>query len=372
MGNSQQSLSRRLSWRRLVMGIGLASLVGAAFCFGRLFSPAEAVANPPDAATAKAIEPMPPPLYKSTGDSDYSRRAVAWIGDNEVVTREELGEYLIARFGAERLEMLVNKRIIDKACQEKGIDVTEAEIEAVLADDLKSLNMDKKQFVNDLLKKYHKSLYEWREDVIRPKLQMKKLAQGRVTATAEDLAKAYEAYYGERIECQMIMWPKNERHLADKMWDTLRKNPIEFDKQARSQASGELAKCGGRLAPIARHTTGYENMEQTLFSLEKGEVSPILETPEGFVVVKCLARLPADQTKKLEAVRPELEKEVIEKKTQLEIGKVFDELKKKANAKIYLKKPDNDNDYRQAAEQELRGNSLGKSSSPASKPPVGN
>jgi hypothetical protein len=371
MGTSKQGLSRRLNWRKLVMGVGLAGLVGGAFCFGRLFSPAEAVAKPPEVVIEKATEPMPPPLYKSTGDREYCQRAVAWIGDSEVVTREELGEYLIARFGAERLEMLVNKRIIDKACQEKGIDVTEAEIDSVLVDDLKSLNMDKKQFVDNLLKKYHKSLYEWREDVIRPKLQMKKLAQDRVTVTADDLAKAYEAYYGERVECQMIMWPKSERHVADKLWDTIRKDPNEFDKQARSQASGQLAKCGGKLAPIARHTTGYENMEQTLFTLEKGEVSPIMETPEGIVVVKCLGRLPANHAKKLEDVRPDLEKEVIEKKVQIEIAKVFEELRKKANPKLYLKKPDNDNDYRQAAEQELR-NSLGKSSKPAAKPPVGN
>jgi hypothetical protein len=267
--------------------------------------------------------------------------------------------------------MLVNKRIIDRACQEKGIDVTEAEIDSVLVDDLKSLNMDKKQFVDNLLKKYHKSLYEWREDVIRPKLQMKKLAQDRVTVTADDLAKAYEAYYGERVRCQMIMWPKSEMQIALKVWDSLRKDPKEFDKLARTQASAPLARVGGQLDPIARHTTGDESLEQMIFSLEKGEVSPVRETPEGIVVVKCLGRVPADKTKRLEDVRSELEKEVIEKKIVIEIAKVFDELHKKANPKLYLKKPDNDNDYRQAAEQELR-NSLGKSANPAAKPPLGN
>jgi parvulin-like peptidyl-prolyl isomerase len=371
MGTSKQGLSRRLNWRKLVMGVGLAGLVGGAFCFGRLFSPAEAVAKPPEVVIEKATEPMPPPLYKSTGDREYCQRAVAWIGDSEVVTREELGEYLIARFGAERLEMLVNKRIINKACQEKDFDVTEAEIDSVLVDDLKSLNMDKKQFVNNLLKKYNKSLYEWREDVIRPKLQMKKLAQDRVTVTADDLAKAYEAYYGEQVRCQMIMWPTSERDIAFKVWDSLRKDPNEFDKLARMQASAPLARVGGQLDPIARHTTGDESLEQLLFSLEKGEVSPVRETREGIVVVKCLERIPANKTKRLEDVRAELEKEVIEKKTVIEVTNVFNELRKKANPKLYLKKPDNDNDYRQAAEQELR-NSLGKSGNATAKPPLGN
>jgi hypothetical protein len=370
MGASRQDLTRRLNWRKCVIGVGLAGMVGAAFCFGRLVSPPQATANPPEAVAEKSPEPPPPLLYKSTGDSDYSKRAVAWIGDKEVVTREELGEYLIARFGAERLEMLVNKRIIENACREKGIDVTEAEIDAVLADDVKSLGVSKEIFVKDVLKKYHKSIYEWREDVIRPKLQMKKLSQDRVTATAEDLAKAFEAYYGEKVECQMIMWPKTELHLAKKVWDTIRKDEKEFDRLARSQANGNLASAGGRLEKLGRNTTGNPEMERVVFSLDKGEVSPVLETKEGVVVVKLLNKYPAEN-KKIEEVRPALEKEVIERKIQAEIPIVFDELRKKANAKLYLKKADTDNDVRQAAEQEIRNN-LTKHGPAATKPPSGN
>jgi hypothetical protein len=370
MGASRQDFSRQLNWRKCVIGMGLAGVIGGAFCFGRLFSPPEATANPPQAVAEKSPEAEPPLLFKSTGDSDYSKRAVAWIGDKEVITREELGEYLIARFGAERLEMLINKRIIDNACREKGVDVTEAEIDSVLTDDVKSLGVSKEDFVKVVLKKYNKSLYEWREDVIRPKLQMKKLAEGRVTVTAEDLAQAYEAYYGEKVECLMIMWPKNELHVAKRVWDSIRKDANEFEKVARSQASGELAKVGGKLAPFGRHTTGNAEMERVAFSLDKGEVSPILETKEGIVVVKLLNKVPA-QNKKLEEVRKDLEKDVIERKTQLEIPIVFADLKKKANAKNYLQKANSDNDIRAAAEQELRNNTT-KRGSATTKPPTGN
>jgi len=370
MGASRQDLTRRLNSRKCVIGVGLACVVGGAFCFGRLVSPPQATANPPEAVAEKSPEPPPPLLYKSTGDSDYSKRAVAWIGDKEVVTREELGEYLIARFGAERLEMLVNKRIIENACKEKGIDVMEAEIDAVLADDVKSLGVTKEDFVTKVLKKYNKSLYEWREDVIRPKLQMKKLTQDRVTVTADDLAKAYEAYYGEKVECQMIMWPKSELHIAKKVWDSIRKDANEFDRLARSQASGQLASSGGKLEKFGRNTTGDPEMERIVFSLEKGEVSPVIGTKEGVVVVKLINKYPAEN-KKLEDVRPALEKEVIERKIQAEIPLVFDELRKKANAKLYLKKANTDNDIRQAAEQEIRNN-LTKHGPATTKPPSGN
>jgi parvulin-like peptidyl-prolyl isomerase len=153
----------------------------------------------------------------------------------------------------------------------------------------------------------------------------------------------------------MIMWPTKELEIAKRVWDTIRKDSNEFDKLARTQASGQLASAGGKLSPFGHNSTGEPELERVAFSLDKGEVSPVLGTKEGVVVIKLLNRIPA-QSKKLEEVRPELEKEVIEKKVQIEITKVFDELKKKANAKLYLKKGTSDNEIRQAAEQEIRNN----------------
>ena len=103
------------------------------------------------------------------------------------ITREELGEYLIARHGADRLQHLVNKRIIELACQAHGIQVSDKEIDAALAEDLASLKVSAKEFEEKTLKDYGKSLYEWREDVIRPKLYMTKLCQDSVDVTPDDL-----------------------------------------------------------------------------------------------------------------------------------------------------------------------------------------
>src|SRR5436190_293541 len=62
--------------------------------------------------------------------SDASRRVVAYIYGNVPVTREDLGEYLIARFGVERVDFLVNHKIVNMACQAKGIVITDGEVEA--------------------------------------------------------------------------------------------------------------------------------------------------------------------------------------------------------------------------------------------------
>src|SRR5262249_30646319 len=119
-------------------------------------------------------------------------QVVATFNGDIRVTREELGEYLIARYGPEHLELLVNHRIIDRACQERGVGVTDAEVEEALKKDLQVMNVDREHFVKDLLSKYKKNLYEWKEDVIRPRLLLTKLCRDRVRATDEDIQQAFE------------------------------------------------------------------------------------------------------------------------------------------------------------------------------------
>ena len=147
---------------------------------------------------------MQPAAPAPTGPaSDYNKRPVAYIHDNEIISREQLGEYLIARYGAEKLPLLINKLIIEEACRAKGIEVTAAEVEASLAEDLGAMNVDQKTFVNNVLKQYKKTLYEWKEDVIRPKLLMTKLVRSRIVVTEEEIRTGFEAYHGEKIDCQL-------------------------------------------------------------------------------------------------------------------------------------------------------------------------
>src|SRR5205814_3991126 len=115
--------------------------------WGHQDSLSRAQATPPQKTAGETTPaPAPTPLVSS----DYSRRVVAYIYDTIPITREELGEDLIARKGAERLPNLVNKRIIEHACQEKGIEVTAAEVEADLVETLKGMQLERKRFVEDV------------------------------------------------------------------------------------------------------------------------------------------------------------------------------------------------------------------------------
>src|SRR5262249_24368282 len=160
-----------------------------------------------------------------------------------------------------RLGTLVNKRIIEHVCKEKGIDVTPAEVEADLAETLKGFSVNRSEFVSKILKPYKTTLYEWKEDVIKPRLLLTKLCRDRVQVPDEDVRTAYEAYHGQKLQCRMILWPREEKSHVFMLYPKIRDSEEEFDRASRQQADPKLAATAGEIAPFGRHTTGNEEME---------------------------------------------------------------------------------------------------------------
>ena len=326
-------MSIRVNRTRILVGAGVIGIAIAGALWGRHGSVSSATATQPP----QTSDPGPP---ISREGSDYSKQVIAYLYDNKVaLTREDFGEYLIARCGAgDRVNNMVNRYIIEYEARQRGIEVSSAEVEAEFNETLRGINTNKTDFVNTVLKPYHKTLYEWKEDVIRPRLMLTKMCRQRVTASEEELHNAYEAYYGEKIRCRIIKWSKKEQNIAIKVWPTIRDSEEEFDKAAKHQATAELAAKGGEVAPFGRYTTGNLEMEREAFALKPGEITKVIEAPEGFVVLKCIERIPPSHAKTLDEARAELTADIIKRKIdKVEIPRFFAEIREKAHAKVVYK-----------------------------------
>lgn len=341
--------------RRWVQVLGLAGAAAAGYLFGIT------------ADRASAQLPGAPPL--PTAD----KRVVAYIYGSIPVTREELGEFLIARGGAEKLELLVNKKIIEVEAARRNVIVTDTEVEAGLNDDLKGLGVSKDDFVKHVLPRYGKTLYEWTEDVIRPRLLLGKMCRERIKITDEDLRKAFENRYGEKRQAKVICWNRKDQRAAQSQWDEARKGDVEFDRVARTQADPNLAASCGLVAPVGRYAYAEiegqnDAVEKALFSLKVGEISQLFDTPAGIMCVKLVAIIPPDTTITLDKVRANLERDLIEAKLNLEIPKFFGELKKAAQPNLLLKGPPTQREFREGVQQLIQTSGI---TPPMTSPPMG-
>src|SRR5439155_2359280 len=215
---------------------------------------------------------------------------------------------------------------------------TDAEVEASILADCAMIGVNKADFIKKVLKQYDKTLYEWKEDVIKPRLLLTKLVKDRIAPpTDEELRQAFDAAYGEKRGCRIIIWPKGEERIALQEYDAVRKDEQGFARKARTQANSALAATGGEIKPIAHNSGVHEKVERAAFMLQPGEVSSQIETKEGVMVLKVDRIVPPDAAVKFEDKREALSKEVFDRKVTAEIPKLFKALREEANPTFILK-----------------------------------
>ncbi|MBA4064701.1 MAG: hypothetical protein C0501_13500 [Isosphaera sp.] len=314
-----------IAGRGWVRALGVAGAAAAGYVFGVT---ADRVTAQPAAAPPAA-----------------DKRVVAYIYGTTPVTREELGDFLIARGGHEKLDLVVNKKIIDLEAARRGLTVTALEVQAALAEDVRGMGIELKDFERHILPRYGKTLFEWTEDVVRPRILLGKMCKDRVKVTEDDLQKAFANRHGERRQAKIICWSSQDLKVAQKQWaearagETQAERDANFDRVARMQADPNLAASAGLVAPLGQFPDVEDDRcTKVLFSLKVGEMSELFETPAGVMCVKLVAVIPPDPKAKLEgALRDGLKKEVEDKKLSAEIPKFFTDLKKAAQPILLLK-----------------------------------
>lgn len=298
---------------------------------------------------------LPPDVPKPVRVPSPDPKLLAVVYGNVPVTREDLGEFLIARGGYEKLDLLVNKKIIEMAAARTNLTVTPQEVETAFAEDVKALGISKDDFIKVMLPKYKMTLTEWTDDALRPRLMLAKMVRGSVTVTADDLSRAFENKYGEKRRAKVIMWGKGELRQSQRDWEVARKGDADFDRMARGQSNTSLAARAGETTPVGRHVDAESDMlERVLFSLQVGEVSHLFETPAGIMCVKCVEVLPPTAGVKLEQVKDALEREVFAKKLDKAIPAHFGELKKAASPNLLLKGPPTPRENRDGVDHIIR------------------
>lgn len=192
--------------------------------------------------------------------------------NGEVITRARLADECVARKGEEILETLIARTLIDQALRAKKLEVTAAEIDQEIDNvAMRVAGLGREAWLRTLDKERGISPMQYARDIIFPALALRKLAAPRVQVTALDMRNAFEAQYGEKLRCRMIMVDKVQT--AKEIWEELRKNPGGFEKLAmeRSMDSGSRS-LGGLLAePISRHAYPQTVSDSAFYQLVDGD-----------------------------------------------------------------------------------------------------
>lgn len=284
-------------------------------------------------------------------------RYVAKVGD-AVITYDQVAEEAMARYGKEVLDQLINRTTIEIACRQRGIVVSESEVEQEITSISQEYGLDKTAWLQMLQAERSVTPLQYKRDIIWPMLALKKLAGSDVKITDADVRKAFERDYGPKVKARMIMMD-NPRRLQE-VWrqvneaceaakaeaapeDAIVKAAGAFGRIAREHSMEPTSKAlDGVIPPIRRHT-GPENasVENAAFDLKPGEISGIVQLPTPgaprYVVLYCEGRTePVVAPEQMSLVRDEIVAQLKKEKTQENVAGVFKKLQEETTVINYL------------------------------------
>jgi foldase protein PrsA len=181
-----------------------------------------------------------------TARMDARNTAFARV-NGEAISYEALAKECVERYGKEVLENMISRTIIQQACADKGIVVSEAEVSQQVIEISKKFGLAVDQYYKLLEAERGLSAVQYHRDIIWPMLALRKLAGKEVVITREMMQLAYEDNYGPRVKARMIVCDKQRR--AQEVWDKAKaqakRRRNDFDALARDYSVEPNSRASG-------------------------------------------------------------------------------------------------------------------------------
>jgi parvulin-like peptidyl-prolyl isomerase len=313
---------------RRVREIGTAVVVVGACLAWRLAMPTTSSEAAPPVASARK-QPAAP------AETPPAARPIALVNGAEV-TADQLAAECLSRHGAVVVETLVNRAVIEQACRRGGIAVTPQDIDAEIEAMSRRFSVPRDKFLELIQQERGVTPKQYTDDILWPTLALRRLASAAVEPTPEELQTAFEKQFGPAVKARIIV--ARTQAEAESLRAKALAAPDDFPALARQHSVDVAsASANGWVQPIRPHS-GDPAFDQAAFRLRAGEISPVVQVADQFIVLKCEGHLPAD-TVKLEDVRPRLAEDIREKKSRQASGDVFKKLQDATTVENVLNDP---------------------------------
>ena len=233
---------------------------------------------------------------------------------DEKLTKNKLMKSVLDQMITEKLQIHEAKKI--------GMVVSDEDIQKKLDDIYEMNNITYEQFENMLVNE-GSSLESYKE-TISDNIYASRVVQMQLGATTPVVEKSIRNYYrrnkkdfliSAKIELSQIMLVKEKdasnkdiqllKIKADAIFQLI-KDGDKFSNVARKFSDDVSAHSGGKIGIVSRGTMLPE-LEKAAFGLREGEVSRLVETVNGFHIIKCDSFIPG-HAKDYKSVRPEIER----------------------------------------------------------------
>ena len=188
---------------------------------------------------------------------------------------------------------------------------------------VKPFNIPVEQWLKLLKQERNVTPAQYANDCIWPTLALRKLAGERLSISREELVKEFETQYGEAVRARLIAVSSPEK--ARNLQAQAAAKPEEFGNLAKQfSEDAPSASAKGVIQPIRKHGS-YKEIEDAVFNMPDGAVSPVIHAGGQYVILKREGLLPARNVN-LEQIAPQLEEILRDRKMRVVAQDVFRQL----------------------------------------------
>jgi hypothetical protein len=260
-----------------------------------------------------------------SADLPLAKPAAIVNGTN--ISDAELADACLARYGSLVVGALINKVIIEQACERNGVAVTTADVDNEINEMSRRFNVPRDKWIALIQRERGVTEKQYREDIVWPMIALRRLAKGSLEPTDEQLRKQFQNQYGPTVKARIIVLGSQKD--AEETRTEVLQDPDSFGLVAREKSVDiGSASVGGWVQPI-RHFSGSPEFESAAFALSDREISKVVQVADQFIIIKCEGHLPASDVKFAD-VRPRLAEVFREKQSRVLSGKIFGQLQSEA------------------------------------------
>lgn len=250
------------------------------------------------------------------------------------------------------LDALIAEKLVEAEVRELGLTSSESEVNEAMADVQRQNGISDAAQFEQLLAREGYTLKTYKEflgkQIARGKLMQMKVA-AKIKVSEEDLKAAYAQYAkleGDDVEVHarhilVAVDPKATpeqveaaRKKAEAIAKEARRPGMDFEALAKARSEGDSREDGGDLG-FFRRGVMVPAFDKAAFTLKLGEVSDPIRTNFGWHVLKVEERR-AVGVAAYEELRPKLELQLRQQKTEKFVDQYIQELKKKAVIEVKL------------------------------------
>lgn len=263
--------------------------------------------------------------------------------------RPEDRERIVTEGRKALLEKMIDDLILRQEGRRLGIAVREEELTATIQDSLAKRNVSMDDLREALAKEgtnYEKYRESTRSEMIKARIVQREI-RPRATVTNEEIGAFYQEHRDEyegklRVRLLMIALPvpsgsdeaekAAQRTKAESILKRIRAGEY-FEILANENSQGP-ERSGGDIGYVEK---GSMNpiIEETAFNLKPGEVSGVIETPQGFYIIKAIDKRGGGSLS-LKATREDVEERIFREKMEKKYTEWMAEKRQKAHIEIRM------------------------------------